>query len=412
VTQDHGAGAPTALRRLREANAAAVLDVVWGSAPVTGSDVMAVTGLSRATTHDVCEELIELGWVREVENQREHGDYRKGRPARRYGFDGRGRVVAGVDAGEHRISATVTDLHGEVLGHEEVVASSRRATAAGRLESIATTVRAALHDAAVPEAHLLAVAVGVPAPVDAAGLTPARGNDFWARMNPDLGGQLTAAHGWTVLVDNDANLAALAEGWRGHGRGVRSYVTLLAGERFGAGVVEDGTLVRGARGGAGEMRFLDLVEGVGSADGIAARARDGARRALAGSTRPSVLRGPAAPEAEDVFAAARAGDELALDVLAAVGDVTARVVATLASAFDTERVVVAGAVAASAEPVLATALQRLPRYFDPPVPQVHASELGVDVVTVGAVRRALDHVRATAVTTDLHDEPEPLALGG
>lgn len=395
------AGAPTALRRVREANADAVLGAVWDAEPVTGSDLMAATGLSRATVHDVCEELIGLGWVREVENQREHGDYRKGRPARRYGFDGRGRVVVGVDAGQHRTSATATDLHGTVLGHAEVVTPARPAGAAARLAGIARTVRAALRDAGSAEELLLAVAVGVPAPVDAAGRTPARGNAFWALMNPGIGEQLRAEHGWTVLVDNDANLAALAEGWRGHGRGLSSFVTLLAGERFGAGVVQDGTLLRGARGGAGEMRFLDLVEGVGGAEGIAARVRDDARAALATTAAPSSLRSGRVPEAEDVFAAARAGDALALGVLAAVGDVTARVVATLASAFDTERVVVAGAVAASAEPVLATALERLPRYFDPPLPQVLASQLGVDVVTVGAVRRALDHVRRTAVTTSL-----------
>ncbi|NAZ84253.1 ROK family protein, partial [Kineococcus sp. R8] len=149
---------------------------------------------------------------------------------------------------------------------------------------------------------------------------------------------------------------------------------------------------------------LDLVEGVAGTEGIAARVRDRARRALEQDDRPSSLRAGAAsgaPEAEEVFAAALAGDALARHVLAEVGDVTARVVATLASVFDTERVVVAGAVAASAQPVLATALERLPRYFDPPVPQVHASELGVDVVTVGAVRCALEHVRRTAVTTSL-----------
>ncbi|NAZ84329.1 ROK family protein, partial [Kineococcus sp. R8] len=215
-----------------------MLDQVWDAVPVTGSDLMAATGLSRATVHDVCDELAQLGWVREVANQREHGDYRKGRPARRYGFDGRGRVVVGVDAGQHRIGARVTDLHGTALGHHEAT-TSPGASPRTRVTTIARAVRAALRDAGTAEALVLAVAVGVPAPVDADGLTPARGNPFWARMNPGLSGLLGAAHGWTVLVDNDANLAALAEGWRGHGRGVASYVTLLAGERFGAGVVQD-----------------------------------------------------------------------------------------------------------------------------------------------------------------------------
>ena len=86
---------------------------VWDADAVTGTDLIAATGLSRATVHDVCEELIDLGWVREVENQREYGGYRKGRPARRYASDARAGVVVGVDAGQHRVSATVTDRRGD-----------------------------------------------------------------------------------------------------------------------------------------------------------------------------------------------------------------------------------------------------------------------------------------------------------
>src|SRR5687767_9167238 len=102
--------------RVRAANARVVLEHMWDAEAVTGSDLIAVTGLSRATVHDVCEELIDLRWVREIENQREHGDYRKGRPARRYAFDARAGAVVGVDAGQHRVSAVVTDLRGGECG--------------------------------------------------------------------------------------------------------------------------------------------------------------------------------------------------------------------------------------------------------------------------------------------------------
>jgi predicted NBD/HSP70 family sugar kinase len=373
---------------VREASARLVLDHMWDAPPVTGTDLMAATGLSRATVHDVCEELIARGWVREVANQREHGDYRKGRPARRYAFEPLAGVVVGVDAGQHRVDATVADLRGVELGRHQSTPRAGFADVAERLAAVEDAITAAL--AGIPAERVLAVTVGVPAPVDAGGRTGFRGNPYWELMNPDLGELLH----WPTIVDNDANLAALAEGWRGHGRGVRHFVALLAGERLGAGIVEDGRLLRGVRGGAGEMRFLDLVGGVGSADGIARIARDWAREALAEPKARSVL--AADPDAAAVFAAATAGDAIAARVVDRIAERMARVIATLASLVDTERVIIAGRVAASCGPLLTTLEERLAHHGDPP-PRVLASPLGGDAVMLGAVKRGLDHVREHAL---------------
>ena len=399
-----GIGSPS--RWVRQANAQVVLRHMWANGPVTGTDLIEVTGLSRATVHDVCDELIALGWVREVENQREYGQYAKGRPARRYAFDPLAGVVVGVDAGDHRICASAADLRGTVLGRHAVAAAD---TAEGRMALIATAVREVLPAGREP----LAVVVGVPAPVDEHGRTRFFGNPFWELMNPGIAEELARRHGWTVITDNDANLAALAEGWLGHGRGGDQVggdqvggdqvggdqVTVLAGERLGAGIVQGGRLLRGARGGAGEMGYLALVEGVGSADGIAVLARDGARAALRRPDARSSLQAldAVAVDAEAVFTAARAGDALARAVVEAIGMRMARVIATLASLVDTEQVVLAGAVAASAGPIVDVITRELPRYLEQPRPRVRASTLGGDVVALGAVRRGLDHVREHAL---------------
>jgi predicted NBD/HSP70 family sugar kinase len=389
-------------RWVRAANARVVLEHVWNADAVTGTDLIGVTGLSRATVHDVCEELIDLGWVREVENQREHGDYRKGRPARRYAFDARAGLVVGVDAGEHRVSATVTDLRGELCARASHAPGGGRPSSGARQEIVSRTILDALAEVPAAPSAVLAVAVGVPAPVAGACRTGfGGGNDYWVSMNPGIAEYLTQRHGWTALVENDANLAALAEGWRGHGRGVRSHVTLLAGERLGAGVVDEGRLLRGAHGGAGEMRYLALVDGVGSTAGIAALARDWARAALTDSAdgTPSALRDldPDAVDAEAVFAAARAGDPLAIALVERIGQRMARVVASLASIVDTEQVVLAGRVAASCAPIVDIVTRDLPLYFDDTRPRVLASQLGGEIVAIGAVRAALDHVRRHAL---------------
>ncbi|KQT01235.1 hypothetical protein ASG23_06565 [Cellulomonas sp. Leaf395] len=390
-----------ASRHLRDASARLVLDHLWDVDEVTGSALIEATGLSRATVHGVCDELIEHGWVTELESQRTGTEHR-GRPARRYAFDARAGVVIGVDAGQHRISATVTDLRGSSLSRVVFPVAPQDGTASRRLGLLEEAVVAALADAGAPARSVLAVAVGVPAPVDRDGRTSFQDNPFWDRMNPDIARHLHDRHGWTTLVDNDANLAAIAEHWRGHGRDARTHVTLLAGERFGAGVIDDDRLLRGAHGGVGEMRYLDFVEGVGSADGIAALVRDDARAQLqrldgrAGSSSLQDL-DPGALDAASVFAAAADDDPLAVSVIEHVAALLARVVATFASIYDPERVIIAGAVAESCGPLLELVRRDVERYVDPPGIEVLASELGRDIVTVGAVKRALDHVREHAL---------------
>ncbi|MEV0598776.1 ROK family protein [Streptomyces sp. NPDC050315] len=392
-------------RQIREANLRAVLHCMWDAEPVTGSDLIASTGLTRATVHDVCEDLTQRGWIHEVENQREHGGYRLGRPARRYSFQPMAGVIVGVDCGQRMARVTVADLHGHPLARQDRAFSSPEHTPEERLDVLDRTIHEALTAASVTPDRVLAVAVGVPAPVDAEGRTVGTVNEFWERMNPDIAQHLTQRHGWTVLVDNDANLAALAEGWQGAGHGLKNYVAVLTGERLGAGIVEEGHLLRGARGGAGEMRFLDLLEGVGNADGLAKLARQWAREALRDpEAHPASFLRQRAPEdidAEAVFTAAAAADPLATEVVERLGTRFARIISALAALLDTERVILAGAPAASCAPVLRVIERDLSQHAHPPLPEVVASAFGDEIVSVGALGRALDHVREHALETEL-----------
>ena len=383
-TTNSTAGSVT--RRLRDDTARAVLLHVWDLPPdvaVTGSDLIAATGLSRATVHDVCDELIDRGWLRELANERSTGTYTKGRPARRYGFDTRAGAVVGIDAGEHRISARVTDLRGAPLAAVERVVdqAAGRTPVAHRIAALEEVLREAFAAAGSP--RVLAVSVGVPAPVDVDGRTLGTDNPFWEFTNPDLTGVLGDRFGWPVLVENDANLAALAEGWCGAGAGLAHQVTVLAGERIGAGVVDDGRLLRGARGGVGEMRYLDIVEGVGSPEGLGKVLRD-----LGGTQ-----------EAADVLAAAGTGGRGATAPLEIAGLRLTRIVVTLVSLVDPERVILAGGAASPA--IVAVVNRELPSFLHLPRPLVVASTLGRDVVVLGALRRALDHVRAEALSLRL-----------
>lgn len=391
----------------RRANAAAVLDRGWDAPVFTASDVIAATGLARSTVIALCDEFVERGWFAELPNARvAGGEYRKGRPARRYELRADAGAVVGVDAGQHCVTAAVADLRGRELARARTGLDSDDPVR--RTEATDTAVADALERAGVDAASVLCIAVGVPAPTDADGNSPE--SEFWSRMNPGYAARFRD-RGWLTEVENDANLAAIAEGAAGAGRGASSYVTLVSGERFGAGYVVDGHLVRGRRGGAGELGLLALVDGVGSAHGVGALLREWALEARAAGalpdTSPLMWTAPEQTGAETVLKAAEAEDPAALKLVERMAERLARICAVLGGLLDVERIVFSGAVAASLAPVLRHAAARLEDLTPAPAPELVASTLGGGVVSVGALTRALELVRANAMTLD----PVPRGAG-
>ena len=451
---DRGVSSPQLMRR---ANRQALLQHALAAEAFTAADAMAATGLTRATVLGVCAELEQAGWLEEAPAER-GGAVSRGRPARRFSLRARAGILLAVDAGQHTLAARAADLRGRELAAERLVLEdaplvgddleSGAAAAERRLEALRAlldrvSARAGArgpvdaaraegsHDAAgavdaltaagaadgrgTAGAPRLLTVVGVPAPVDAGGRSPSGDAGYWPAMNPGLVDALDGP----VLVENDANLAALAE--RAHlalsGADADHLAALLMGERFGAGLVVDGRLLRGADGGAGEMRFLDAVLGDHrGADGVAALARRWALEALEAGETSAALSAlpPAELGAKDVFLAARDGDALARAVLERIGDRLARIAMILSSLIAVDTVVVAGAIAEAIDPVLEHAREALPRIGTPPLPQLRASSLGRDVVVRGALELALTRLREdplALLATDPVQDPHPPTEG-
>jgi predicted NBD/HSP70 family sugar kinase len=396
----------------RTANVGAVLELAWSAAAFTATDVIEATGLARSTAIALCDELIELGWLAELDDSRQSGaEYRKGRPARRYALRAEAGLLVGVDAGAHSITTVVTDIRGREVARAQRVVDPD-ADAASRIVVLDEVIDEALAGVGAVYARadgeagarppVLCVAIGVPAPVDASARSP-DSDEFWRRMNPGLA-DLIRSRGCPVIVDNDANLAALAEGAIGAGVGAHSYIAMVAGERLGAGYVVDGRLVRG-RGKAGEMHLLSLIEGVGNPLGVAAVLRDwGRERRESGdlsADSPLALLPVEDIDAPAVFTAAESGDPDALDLLRQMADRLARIAAVLGGLLDVERIVFAGALAPSMPPLLDLTTAKLADYMNADPPELVASTLGADIVAQGAIASAMDHVRRNALGIDM-----------
>ncbi|WP_431031276.1 ROK family protein [Plantibacter sp. RU18] len=362
--------------------------------PFTATEAMGATGLTRATVLKTCEDLATTGWIRELDDARAAGDYRMGRPARRYELAEDAAFVVGLDVGQHRVAALVADLRGIVVARAELPIIGGDTDPELRLATAHAVVERATAAAGVAAGQVLVTAVGVPAPVDARGRSPRGDHDYWSRMNPGFAGALDE---WGhIELENDANLAAAAE--RAHGTVARESIgVLLAGEHFGAGLIVDGVLLHGATGGAGELRVLGMVEGVGSSIGL-----EGALRRWVHEERQTGMIPPdstladiptATLDLDAVVSAASAGDAYAWSLVDRLGERLGRVCAVLSSLLDVEEIVVAGGTAAAATPVVARAQSWLQEGSYAPTPIVRASQLGVDVVALGAITRAIATIR-------------------
>lgn len=377
----------------RRASLGAVLNHAWETGVFTASDAMAAVGLTRSTTIDVIEELVEHGLVRELPNARAVGDYRKGRPARRFELRSDAGVVVGIDLGPDHTVTAVADLRGVVLVREHRETDLRHDSPDERRATATLAVDAALLAAGRTRDDVLAVCAGVPAPVDARGQSPAHRNGFWRRMNPDLAG-LFAAWVPIVRIENDASLAAIAERSVGAARGVEDFVTILSGEFLGASAVVDGALLRGAHGGIAETVAFDHVVGVGGAWGLATRLAAWAQDPDRETPRTEELSPRPGPDGEEVLARARAGDDAARALVDRTGAVLSIVAGVFGSLFDPRRVILSGMAEVDAADLVDAARASLSLELDLPAPELIASRLGKDVVSEGAVFAALDSARS------------------
>lgn len=155
-----------------------------------------------------------------------------------------------------------------------------------------------------------------------------------------------------VRVDNDANLAALAESLVGAGRGARVSLTVTIGTGVGSGIVVNGRLLRGAHGGAGEIGHLPL-----GSDGPPCRCGvPGCAEPLVGGAGITVRArecGLDAGDARDVFGLAAAGEPRAVAIVATAGERLAAMIACALHIVQPDCVIVGGGVATAGEALMA-----------------------------------------------------------
>ncbi|HEX8066980.1 MAG TPA: ROK family protein [Thermoleophilaceae bacterium] len=314
-----------------------------------------------------------------------------------------GRVI-GLDAGGTKLLGGVVD---EALGVRHRV---HRLWRGKRRDEVLDAMVEAVAEARAAAPDVGAVGFGIPSVVDAAtGASeqsvhlPLDGVPFRELMRERLG--------LPVFVDNDANLAALAEHRVGAARGARHVVMLTLGTGIGGGLVLDGRLYRGARGGGAELGHVvvDLdgppcqgaCPGRGCLETMASGSAIGREGAAAASRDPDSALGRALAEGREVTGSlvtelARGGDTTARGVLELVGRRLGAGLAGLVNAFQPEVVVIGGGAVAAGDLLLDPAREAVVERALPAARagvRIVPAELGDEAGMVGAAILALEEGR-------------------
>jgi predicted NBD/HSP70 family sugar kinase len=380
-------GTPSLLRELNDRSA---LELLLMGGPMTRAQLGESTGLSKVTASQLLARLEERGLVA-VAGETAGG---RGPNATLYGVVPSTAYVAGLHVERDEVSAGVADITGNVAARVSVNPSESEDPVA----LVRSAVQAACASAGVPPELLRAFVIGTPGVLDPrtgdprlAVNLPAWHEGVLAALRSDLGRPVT--------LENDVNLAAMAEQAVGAAAGVPDFVLVWLGVGLGLATVLGSRLHRGVGGAAGEIGYLP-VPGEPLPEDLRHPATGAFQRLVGAQAVLSLAEshGFAAPSAAAAVAAAaaadRAGDTAAGDFLCELAIRVATGVAAVSVVLDPGLVVLGGDVGRAGGTALADRVASDVGRYCPARPAVVPTAVDGWPVLRGAILAAVGQARA------------------
>ncbi len=360
------------------------MTVLRGHGECSRASLARLTGLSGTTVSSLIAEMTAQGVVVEV-GRDDRGMGRTGRPGRLVQLVGQRGLVVSVDIEPDQIRAAVCDLSGDILA-ERCAQLDVDADADAGLSATCELVNELVATSGLARERLLRLVLSVPGTVDPlSGVIVAARLPRWKMVATRR--ILTESTGLPTVIENDADLCALAERDFGAARGLSDVIHVKASSGVGVGLVIGGRLHRGARGGAGEIGHAQVTrEGEACAGG-----RTGCLESVA--TLPTVLETVRAahPEVHTVAQLRElvdSGNEAAVAALRDAGLAIGKVVAQLCRVLAPQAVVVGGQLAEAGPQHLTDAVaEAVARYASSQACSIDVvpSQLGRRIGVLGAV---------------------------
>jgi len=338
---------------VRERNLSIVLRYIWDAGqPIARARLTEISGLNKSTMGNLLAQLQAWRFVRETGTV----NVGPGRPGTLIDIDPAGGRFIGTELGVDFISVVLTDLKANIVWRKKI---DTNGSARQQAEIIALTeglFHEAIAEVRAADQRLLGIGVGVPGLVDhATGTLLFAPNLGWSNVPLR---DMWQRYGVPVIIENEANAAALGEHMIGTAKNVDNFIYLSAGVGLGGGLMIGGKLYGGMGGYAGEIGHMTLApDGPQCACGnrgcwetfvgptaILDRVREAAQ---AGHTPilmslPEVRADARAIRMQHVFEAAARGEEAVRHVLDDVGRYLGIGIANLLNAFNPSMVVLGG----------------------------------------------------------------------
>lgn len=387
------------LSAVRKQNTSVILNQLRLHAPLSRAELSARTGLTRSTVSGIVSELIDGNLVRETELQR--GEV--GRPGMSLTLNPEGGGAVGIEIGVDFISIALANFTAQLLWQQRVPIDPQQAQS-DIINQAETLIQIALDLAAKQGLLPLGIGLGLHGLVNFdRGLLIFAPNLHW--RNIPFRALWYDRFGLPVMVENEANAAALGEYYFGVAREVNNFIYLSTGVGLGGGIFIGGKLFRGHTGYAGEVGHTKVkpdgevcgcgqvgcLETLVSPRHIIRRVCQRLEQNAAG------LMGTALPQVtfETIVQAAEQGDAVALEALQEAGFWLGFGLANLVNIFN-PRLVILGGTLNQAGHLLIPIIERVVREKSLELPgeivQIIASAHGLEACVMGAIALVLDAI--------------------
>lgn len=272
------------------------------------------------------------------------------------------QLLIGVDIGGTTIKIGIIKTEGLIVEKWEIK-TNKEDNAKNIPLDIWTSIKLKLKKLDIEKTAILGIGVGAPGFVDVkTGEVSIAVNLGWKDFK--LAAILKELSGLPVIVDNDANIAAVGENWKGSGKLADNLIAITLGTGVGGGIIANGLVLNGVNGTAGEIGHITVeaggspcncgrngcLETVASATGIVRQANEAIQSGLATSLKDrSKLK---ALTARDVFDSAASGDKVAQEIIDRVTDVLGLAIANVATIINPSIIVIGGGVSKAGEKLL------------------------------------------------------------
>lgn len=379
---------------LRHTNALSILALLREAGTCSRADLVRASGLSAPTVTNVVKDLLAANLVEPLGE----GESSGGRPPDMIRFKSRRGCVLAVQISSNDLSFLLADLDGNEIGTLNLSLAKMKTTPEAVCGYIGEGLRTLLRQQKMTRDQLLVLVVGVPAITNVNdGIVLAISTlDGWRSV--ELRSMLNKIVNCLVIVENDTNLAAQGERYRGASQAERDFILISIGTNVSAGIILNGRIHHGAQWSAGEIAYLRLpntsrkqptiyefgeLELVLTSSGILASWRE-----LNGAKGHRRKGQTGIADAVQVLNLAETGDALAEKIVQHRASIVSDIVLNLSLVLNPNLILLGGPI--GGHPALIRSVQKQLEGSEFGVARVQAGMLGDRAVLWGAVLLALD----------------------